>query len=324
MAADPLHLADGLEQALDAADQPGVWRRAVPVELLEPADASRLLRMALEEWGMILLLWAAAALSPVWVLPLPLVLLAGRYHALGVILHDATHMPLVRKSARVRAVEVLCGYPIGSTLEAMRYHHLRHHRDSGMATDPYYKAGRQGTLWWMRNVARGLLLVPFWALRAPFGVVAARARGLRDPYARVFLQDRSGTDRRDASEVLACARADRGQVAFFAALGAVALLAPGPFLWGYALPVSIAGLLSARRLLLEHRYERVADRRPETILRTTADNHLGWLGRLVLAPRNIGCHVVHHLHPRVGLHALPRLREWYRRRHPELYPSPRN
>jgi len=316
--------ATGLELALDAADQPGVSRRAVPSQLLEPARLSRLLHMALEEWAGLLALWTAVALGPRWLYPLLLVPLAGRFHALGVILHDAAHMPLARKTATARTVEVLCGYPIASTLEAMRYHHLRHHRDSGMPTDPYFKAGRQGPAWWMLNVGRGLLLVPFWSLRAWFGVVAYRVRPLRGTYARVFLQDRSRIDQGDALEVLGCARADHGQVAFTLLVAAGALLAPGALLWGYAVPVSVAGLLAARRLLLEHRYEAVGDRRPETILRITCDNHLGWLGALALAPRNIGYHVVHHLHPQVSLEALPRLREWYRHRYPELYPAPRH
>jgi fatty acid desaturase len=82
----------------------------------------------------------------------------------------------------------------------------------------------------------------------------------------------------------------------------------------------VAALLAARRVLIEHTYERVSDRRMETTMAVTNDNHLDWLGALAFAPRNIGYHIVHHLHPQVTLTALPRLREWYRRAHPELYP----
>jgi fatty acid desaturase len=67
---------------------------------------------------------------------------------------------------------------------------------------------------------------------------------------------------------------------------------------------------------------RAADRRIETIIATTRDNHVDWLGRLLLAPRNVGCHIVHHIHPQVGLRQLPRLREWYCEHYAELFPSP--
>ena len=119
--------------------------------------------MALEEWAMIAAAWVVMAAAPWWLYPVVALVVAGRLHALGVVLHDATHMPLRRKTAAVRVVEVLCGYPIASTLNAMRYHHLRHHRDSGMHTDPYYKAGRQNALWQTLNILRGLALPPFWS-----------------------------------------------------------------------------------------------------------------------------------------------------------------
>src|SRR5688572_14837648 len=125
------HLAHDLEHALDAATS-RLSRRDVPANLLEPATVAGLVRLTAEEWALIAVLWAVAALAPVWTYPAVALLLAGRFHALGVILHDATHMPLRRKTMAIRAVEVLCGYPIASTLNAMRYHHLRHHRDSGM------------------------------------------------------------------------------------------------------------------------------------------------------------------------------------------------
>jgi fatty acid desaturase len=232
-------------------------------------------------------------------------------------------MPLRRKTAAVRAVEVLCGYPIASTLNAMRYHHLRHHRDSGMHTDPYYKSGRQNAIWQTLNVLRGLALVPFWSIRAIVGAIASAVPQVRNVYAHVFLQDRTTQDLRESAEVIECARAEWGQVAFQALVIALAVRFPSAVLWGYVVPVSIAGLLSARRVLIEHTYERVSDRQIETIIGTTNDNYLGVIGALGLAPRNIGYHIVHHIHPQVRLGALPRLRDWYAHKHPELYPPAR-
>ncbi|WP_272491428.1 hypothetical protein [Corallococcus exercitus] len=43
-----------------------------------------------------------------------------------------------------------------------------------------------------------------------------------------------------------------------------------------------------------------------------------------MAPRYVGLHVVHHLHPQVSLTHLPRLRAWYVERFPHHYPRPRS
>jgi fatty acid desaturase len=295
----------------------------VPRELLQPAREARLVRMALEEWGMIAAAWVVMAAAPWWCYPAAALLVAGRLHALGVVLHDATHMPIRRKTAGIRAVEILCGYPIATTLNAMRYHHLRHHRDSGMHTDPYFKEGRQTAAWYALNILRGLALPPFWTIRAVVGAMASVAPRLRNVYAHVFLQDRTTDDLRLSREVIECARAEWGQLACQALAIPLAVAFPSAVLWGYAVPVSIAGLLAARRVLIEHSYDRVADRQIETIIGTTNDNHLGLLGALGLAPRNIGYHIVHHIHPQVALGALPRLRDWYAEQHPGIYPPAR-
>lgn len=316
------HLVDNLEAALDGDSTPALARRDVPRELLRPATIRDLVRMTIEEWSMIVALLVAIAIAPWWVYLILVVPLAGRFHALGVILHDLTHMPLRGKSPGARFVEILCGYPLATTLNAMRYHHLRHHRDSGMETDPYYKDGRQNVVWWTLNIARGLVLVPFWTVRAFLGSAAFVVPGLRNVYAHVFLQDRTPADLRDSREVIDCARAEFGQAAFQIGIIAAWVAWPGAILWGYVVPVSLAGLLAARRVLIEHNYERVADRRIDTILATTNDNHLGLAGAVALAPRNIGYHVVHHVHPQVSLTALPRLRSWYETRYPGIYPPP--
>ncbi len=315
------HIVDDIEHVLDADSTPLLSRRDVPRELLKPATSACLLRMTFEEWGLMAILWITVAVTPRWIYPALALLLAGRLHALGIILHDAAHMPLRRKTIGIRIVEVFCGYPVASTLNAMRYHHLRHHRDSGMPTDPYYKNGTQNLRWWTANLLRGIILVPFWSVRAVVGTLASFLPSLRNVYGHIFLQDRSSEDLRESREVIECARAEWGQLLFQSLVITATIAFPGPLLWGYLVPATIAGFLSARRVLIEHIYERTADRRIDTIIATTNDHHLGLAGLLALAPRNAGYHIVHHIHPQAALGALPRLRDWYVEEYPEMYPS---
>jgi|GEM_PF-917672 len=327
----PLHLADDLERALDAAAEPELAtrmtprRRDVPRELLGKPTIMGLVRQGLLEWALLALLWTAMAFVPWWADLALMVLIAGRLHALGVILHDATHMPLRSKTAATRVLEVLVAYPIATTLEAMRYHHLRHHRDSGMASDPYFKPGASSDRKvWLVQWLRGLLLMPFWSVRAPFGLCAYLLPSLRPAYARVFLQDRSrasAASLRESREVIACARAELGQVLFQVPLVTVFILWPAAMAWCFVLPATMTGLLASYRVLCEHHYEPTHERSTATILRTTRDHHLGLWGAVLFAPRNIGFHVVHHLHPQVAQEHLPALRRWYVARAPDYPPD---
>jgi len=326
------HLVDDLESSIAGAETPTLGAGATPVrradvprELLGKATVPGLLAQAAVEWSLLAALWAAMALAPTW-LDVPLiVLVAGRLHALGVILHDATHMPLRGKDGPTRLLEALVGYPIATTLNAMRYHHLRHHRDSGMPSDPYYKDGvEERPLVWLVQWLRGLLLMPFWTVRAPYGLVAAVVPALRPSYARVFLQDKSLDDARAlraSPEVIAAARAELGQVLFQIPLVAAFVAWPEVMAWHYAVPATLTGLLASYRVLCEHRYVPAADRRLTTILDTTHDHHLGAWSRLFLAPRNIGFHIVHHIHPQVAQERLPALRRWYMERLGAAYPG---
>ncbi len=336
--APPLHLVEDLDQALDEAAERSEQarttpepelrepelpaRRWVPRELLGMPLVSRLLRFAAEEWLMIAAAWVAIALSPGWAYPFLAFFVAMRLHALGVLLHDATHMDLRGKEPAVRLLELLVGYPIASTLDAMRYHHLRHHKDSGMPTDPYMKPSMRGRPWvalliWLRH----LFLVPWWTLRGPFGLAAVVIPSLRTFYARAFLQDRSGHDLTLHPEVIRCAKEELGQVLFHLSLVCFATIRPDWVIWYYLIPAWVTGLLAGYRVLREHDYAPTKDRSIRTILATTCDHNLTGVGRFVLAPRNIGYHIVHHLHPRVALENLPRLRDYYVARWPETYPS---
>jgi len=312
---------ESLDEALAAAPIATVRRSEVPAQLLGRPTIVKLLRFAMEEWLLLGTLWGLMYFGPVWLYPVLAVLVAGRLHALGVILHDVAHMPLRSKGLGVRVLEILAGYPIATTIDAMRYHHLRHHRDSGMATDPYFKAGaeeRRGLrfLLWIR----GVVLIPFWTIRTLVGLIAIVVPAVRPGYGRIFLQDRSVENLRDSKEVLRCAREDIGQLIFQLGVIALWIRFPNPVLYGYIIPVIMTGLLSSNRVLAEHIYHPATDRRTETQFIITRDHGLGLIGRLFLAPRNIGFHIVHHLHPQVSLDHLPALRAWYIQRYPDLYP----
>jgi fatty acid desaturase len=196
--------------------RPTMAMRALPIELLGTASVPRLILLALADWVAVSAIWILAPRTPSWTYPIWIFLLAGRFHALGVVLHDAVHMPQTRKTFAVRVLEIMAGYPIGSTIEAMRYHHLRHHRDLGLSGDPYLKpwVGKGEFRFWVVSLGY-LLLVPLWILRGFYGFAAASVVKLRHSYGRLFLQDRSGDDLTKSAEVIACAREDRWQSLFY-------------------------------------------------------------------------------------------------------------
>ena len=287
---------------------------AVPRELLGTPRLPRVMISALADWAAIAAIWLAAPHAPLWLYPIWVLLLAGRFHALGVVLHDAAHMPRVRKTPQFRMLEILAGYPVGTTVDAMRYHHLRHHRDLGLAGDPYLKpwVGASQLRFWLMSL-RYFLLVPLWVLRGFYGAVAAYVPALRNSYGRLFLQDRSGDDLTHSAEVITCAREDRWQTLFYACFAVLVMFRPRWSVAFYVIPLVIAGYLAGYRLLVEHTQEANDDRSVQSILRSTRNHHLGWLGRVLFAPHNVGYHVVHHLHPQAALENLPRLQNWYER-----------
>jgi fatty acid desaturase len=311
--------------------------RELPPALLQPVTTTGLLRNALFEWLLIGLCWLAMYYTPLACWPVQglwIMLVAGRLHALGVILHDACHQRTVPHDKEsflsTSWLEWLAGYPVTTTLPAMRYHHLRHHRDSCMAQDPYFKAGASER--WAPAVLarlRGLLLPPAWILRSYLGCLAVHWPALRGVYTRVFLGDRtagaapvSGAVRCD-QELMTCLRAERGQALFFLIVASAWMLYPSQVTVGYLLPLLVAGLLNAHRVVAEHRHIAVHDRSPATVLASTYDHPNNCLNRWLMFPRNIGYHTVHHLHPTVAWQSLPALHAWYLKQVPEFARGPR-
>ncbi|WP_043284697.1 fatty acid desaturase family protein [Paraburkholderia oxyphila] len=274
---------------------------------VDSAQPWRLVRYASIDWTIIVLCWAAMRAMPnPFAYAVGVLLIAGRLQSFGVILHDACHLPARRLSLPLALVEAFAGWTIGSSIAAMRYHHLRHHRAVGTRQDPYlHRLSARGG--WVRRVMmlRGALLPLWWPLRALMAPVALAWPAFRSWYARGFLQDRSHAELRRHPEVIACARHDLPHcVAYWLAITAVVHW-DLPFMAYYGLPWVLGGIMNANRVLLEHEHVEVGERAPETIWSMTRTLGFGWFGKLVLYPRNIGFHQVHHAYPALALEHLP-------------------
>ena len=283
---------------------------AAPSPARYRVSASALLRWSVLDWSVIALAWWAMARADAWPVDLVAVLVvAGRLHALGGLLHDACHRARREGGPRWWVLEALAGWPIASTTAAMRYHHLRHHRHANTALDPYRRPTLRGRpLPFAALCLRGLLLPAWWTLRAPFGACALLVPRLRGTYARAFLQDRSNRRLDDDPEVLACARAEIAQLLGQATVAGAAIVAGWPVVLPYLVPLHVAGVLNATRLALEHDGALHAVATRANVLSSTRSGSLGWMGDWLLYPHNLGLHVEHHLHPGVGFMHLPRFR----------------
>lgn len=275
------------------------------------ARADWLIGWALADWAVIFACWALmVAFDNVIVLVLGIVVVASRLHALGVVLHDACHRPSRRKTPSWWIVEALAGWPIGSTTEAMRYHHLRHHRLSGTPEDPYlHPLQDRGA--WMRALltARGALLPALWTSRAFVAPFALTVPAVRTFYGRTFLQDRSRKSLREHPEVVACARADLAQAGAHLLAMALIIGYELPFISFYLMPWMLAGMLNARRVIVEHSTGN-AGLSQESVLETTNTHDAGVILNALLYPHNIGLHQAHHRFPTVS---FPRLRFLHQR-----------
>ena len=211
----------------------------------------------------------------------------------------------------MRIIEFLTGYPSGTSANAMKYHHSRHHQNTCMDVDPYFKKSVSSKTWVKTFYAlRTCILIPFWHLRPLLGILAYYVPRLRTAYARVFLQDKSeNTDFENSKEVISCCFEDHFQLVYTLSLAYV--LYSTHLIAFYLISVALTGLAAGRRLIKEHQHELVHSRDVQTVLQTTNDHGLRGLGRFFLAPRNIGYHKVHHLHPQVAWYNLPKLRKWY-------------
>ncbi len=118
-----------------------------------PVQARRWLATTLLNWFAIALSfvilgelgWPKALLF----LPLALVIIGTRQHALALLAHDGAHH-LVSRNRTLNDVlaTVLCAYPLTASLRSYRRFHLAHHQHVGTSADPEFEyKGRMAPRW---------------------------------------------------------------------------------------------------------------------------------------------------------------------------------
>ncbi len=286
-------------------------KQAIPESLLEKADLNDIVKYMAQEWGMIVAAWIVLAVSPSWFYPIGVLVICGRFHALGVLLHDACHL---KRSESIHAILVdwMGGYPIGLSIEGMRYHHLRHHRHTCSSLDPYLKTSVENSkiMRWL-NYLRGIVVILAWIIRPYFGLFARIFPNLKNVYAKLFFGDRAKEDLRDSKQIDLCLRRDIGQIIYQTILIGLIIVYPNWMVLYYIIPLALASVVNSYRVVEEHMHVIIDDHSPVNIAQYTKDQPMDLFSRFILFPRNIGYHRMHHLHPAVRYEKLPELQRWY-------------
>jgi fatty acid desaturase len=244
------------------------------------------------EWLLVLItLYFAARLATWWGYAVALVIVATRQHALLMLFHDAVHGLLARKTRRNDLIiNLAIGVPAFLPVEVYRALHLAHHRELGTPADPERALLYAGQPWayaplgtgaLMRQLLGDLLIVNSLRTLAAWARAGGRPKLQPATFAVVTLWA--------AAIAVGAWRAPQAM--------ATALL-----LWFVPL-LTLTQLLQKLRSFAEHSGgPGVTPGWDEW----TYNWRVGAWGRLTIWPYNINLHQVHHAHPGVPWHELPR------------------
>jgi len=238
--------------------------------------------------------WQWAVLACVFVFSV--LLAACKQHALGVILHDATHFRLLEsRSANEWVSNWFCAFPIGFVTSNYRRGHLPHHVFTNKQADPY----------WVRLSKDPQYAVPM-SRRAFARIVARDVLGLNWSSLWPIVRYWTGWPFILRNDEKLLTPSERVQFALFWILATGLVVWSG--IWPYFLvvwlfPMFTVSLAFIRmRIIAEHD---LAQQHDELIRTRHVDGT--WLERFALAPLSINFHIAHHLFPSVPLYNLPEL-----------------
>lgn len=257
--------------------------------------------LIVREWLVIGATIAIALYFDRWWIYLPaIIVIAARQHALGVIMHDATHFRLfTSRWANEYVSNFFCAFPVGMSTQGYRGEHLAHHLNTNTESDPYYRMFLGDKFWhWpkTRRAAYLQMLADVSGLNSLHYL--AMFRRWMPLYQWRLNRNNPQLARRCTIDLITCSL-------YWAAIAALLTINGwwGAFLLLWVLPaVTFYTLFSRLRWISEHPYS--SDVEPNRMTRHVTGKF--W-ERWSIGPLNINYHIAHHLFPAVPLYQLPRV-----------------
>lgn len=265
-------------------------------------DNARAAWAVARQWLVIALAVTAAIWSGHWLVYVAaIVVVSTRQHALGVLMHDASHYRLfTNRKANEIVGNFACALPIGFIVSRYRADHSLHHREPNSDNDPNWRVFQANPRHWS------------WPKR-PLSALVVFARDTMGANSLKFSQEFLNWTPvaklfGNSPEAPPLSRLERATAsAFLASVLSFLWLTNGwmyfALLW--ILPYVTVSLLLVRiRTIAEHHGL------PEGA-NVDATRHIdpGFLESLCIAPLNVNCHLVHHLFPSIPHYNLPAMTE---------------
>jgi len=253
------------------------------------------------EWITIGTVIAVAAYFDTWWLYLPAIfVIAARQHALGIIMHDATHYRLfTSRTANDRVSDLFCAFPIGLSTLGYREDHLAHHWATNTPCDPYFNLITAHAAWqWPKTnmeAARHLLA-------EVSGLNTLRNIKMSRPWT-AYGQWR--LHRREPAAAPRCRFDLLATGLFWLTIGAMLSMVGGWRLFGllWIVPgLTFYQLFVRLRWMSEHPYRLATGQGYET-----QQVRGSFLERFCIAPLNVNYHLTHHLFPATPFYRLPQV-----------------
>lgn len=244
------------------------------------------------QWGIILLtVVGCTCLDSLPVYLAGALVIAGRQHALAVLLHDAAHRRLLpHRQLNDWIASLILAMPLFVSLRLYRLYHLRHHRHLNSSLDPDLIKPEQigGRGFWARYFLRsvvGLGLVSMFRNAASYSILSA----LRVPRGRVEV------------------------VTIFSFYGAVAaVLATMPTIAFKFLTFWIAPLVLLLPGIL--RFRAAAEHSVLALGKQTRTTYSPVWEAFLFSPLNVNFHYEHHLYPAIPWYSLRKAHYYIRQR----------
>jgi fatty acid desaturase len=227
-------------------------------------------------------------------------IIATRQHALGIIMHEASHYRLFsNRIANDLISDFFCAFPTGLATSLYRFEHIAHHRFTNTNRDPYWLGQFEDPDWNWPKTKMGATTA---LLRDFLGLTSGKwlkVYGPWSPWLKLFnFQQLPGN----------ITHKERIIFLIFWSLVAIALTLSDNwlnFLFLWFLPqFTFLSVIFRLRGLAEH-----CVLKNETELNRSRHIDGTLLERLIIAPLNVSIHLDHHLFPSVPQYNLPKLHQ---------------